>query len=88
MTTKPKRIAKPKIIRDMEKSYELAHKHVVLGQEIAKWFQERYGVEPGDVDCDPIIDCIDYATNTAPRSIYDIDREMALCGVYPLEARD
>lgn len=46
-------------------------------------FEERYGVTYSDVDCDPIIDCLDYGSGNA-LTIKDCDRLMAECGVYPL----
>ncbi|MFA3778512.1 hypothetical protein [Yersinia sp. 1652 StPb PI] len=79
-------MTKPQIIKDLKRSYELARDHMLLSQRITDWFEDRYGVDitPASVDCDAIIDSMDYGVAGPLSTIERIDEEMALCGAYPL----
>ncbi|CQD57639.1 TPA: hypothetical protein ACPZRZ_003962 [Yersinia enterocolitica] len=80
-------MAKPQIIKDLKRSFELARDHMLLSQRITEWFEERYGPDiiPAAVDCDPIIDSMDCGVQGPLPTIERIDEEMAKCGAYPLK---
>ena len=49
-----------------EKKVRLLTEAFKLGSEINKWFEGRYGHSYQDIDCDTLIDSLDYATGPAP----------------------
>jgi len=56
-----------------------------LNDEIGEAFEERYGCTFSDVDCDPLIDILDYGiSDDGELSVAFCDEQMALCGVTPL----
>jgi hypothetical protein len=50
--------------------------------------EKRYGCTHADVDCDVLIDALDYGTSALNPTVADCDREMDLCGVAPLGSRE
>lgn len=52
-------------------------------RELTVAFEERYGRTYSDVDCDPLIDALDYGGGSG-LTVEDCDRFMAEYDVYPL----
>lgn len=48
-------------------------------QRLDPLIEERYGIHPGEIDCDPAIDALDYGIYPG-FTLADLDREMAACG--------
>lgn len=73
-----------KLIRRKAK---LAAENLDLANELGPLLKERYGVEPGDVDCDPVIDAIDYGAVRGCSLAY-VDHHMTDCGYPPRVANN
>lgn len=56
-----------------------ASRNMDLATKLGPLLKERYGVEPGEVDCDAVIDAIDYGA-MAGCSLAYVDQHMAACG--------
>ena len=57
-----------------------AKEHARLSSQITEAFIERYGQTHSDVDCDHLIDALDYGLKDIS-SLAECDKAMALCGV-------
>jgi len=55
-------------------------------RQLTKAFMGRYGVTYSEVDCDALIDTLDYGQGVVP-TLSDCDRYMENSGVKPLSAR-
>lgn len=53
----------------------LACEHTDLATKLGEAFQERYGTEPSEVDCDEVIDALDYGVINDCSLAY-VDRAM------------
>lgn len=49
------------------------------------WFIQRYGVHYSEVDCDSLIDVLDYNSGNPPRNLLELDEWMAASGVKPIK---
>jgi hypothetical protein len=48
--------------------------------------RDRYGVTHSDVDCDTLIDALDYGVSGPAPTLAECDAEMARCGARPIRA--
>ena len=44
-----------------------------LGHQIDRWFEERYGKSYSEIDCDTLIDSLDYGRGPPPATLEQID---------------
>jgi hypothetical protein len=58
-----------------------------LREQLDPEIEKRYGTHPGEIDCDPAIDALDYGL-TYGFTLSDLDREMAACGHAAKSAND
>ena len=68
------------------KSASLAARHLEQNKKLSSLFEERYGINYSDANCDSLVECFDY-TGSCP-SLKGIDAEMLLCGYPVLEDED
>lgn len=57
----------------------LAYKMEVLRAELDEAIEARYETHPGEVDCDPAIDSLDYGLGP-DYTLEKLDADMAACG--------
>jgi hypothetical protein len=55
---------------------KLARKMQQLRAELDPALEERYGTHPGEIDCDPAIDALDYGLGP-DYTLAEMDRDMA-----------
>lgn len=69
--------------RLLRRAARLAEQSSIVQGQLTDAFRQRYGVTYSDVDCDRLIDILDYhgADNLTVR---ECDEAMAACGVFPL----
>jgi hypothetical protein len=67
----------------LKRASRIAREHSDVQQELTKAFNERYGTTYSDVDCDELIDILDYG-GFAP-TVANADEAMAKCGAPKLE---
>lgn len=60
----------------------IAEKYNQLSIKVGEMFIERYGVTCSDVDCDEIIDTLDYGGGDI--TLEDVDRYMTAAGYPPI----
>jgi hypothetical protein len=53
-----------------------------IATQLGPLLEARYGVEPGTVDCDAVIDAIDYGAVRGCSLAY-VDKHMTICGHPP-----
>lgn len=58
--TSPARRDQRLVGRALAKACRLAKQHREMNDVVAEMMIERYGIEPGNVDCDAFIECVDY----------------------------
>lgn len=63
----------------LRRAVNAAAKAKAVQAELTAAFNDRYGWTYSDVDCDALIDVLDYGGNSH-LTVADCDREMALCG--------
>ncbi|UQS95242.1 hypothetical protein Pam5_26 [Pseudanabaena phage Pam5] len=68
--------------RLLDRAVRIAKAATVVQGELTAAFEERYGLTYSEVDCDALIDVLDYGGG-ARLTVADCDREMLLCGVSP-----
>ncbi len=62
----------------LRRATRVSSQHSIIQGEITDAFIERYGVTHSDLDCDTLIDRLDYGCG--PVSLNEVDAEMARCG--------
>lgn len=73
--------------RLLRRAARLAAQSAIIQGELTDAFRERYGVTYSDVDCDRLIDILDYHGGD-DLTVRDCDEAMAACGVFPLANPD
>ena len=68
--------------RVLQQLAKIAEKYNQLSIKVGEMFQERYGVTYSDVDCDEIIDILDY--NGGSITLEEADRYMTAAGYPPI----
>lgn len=68
--------------RLLDRAVRIASAAAIVQGELTAAFEERYGLTYSDVDCDALIDVLDYGGG-ARLTVADCDREMLACGVSP-----
>jgi hypothetical protein len=68
----------------LRKAAAAAARHAELSSRITDAMNDRYGCSHSDVDCDPLIDALDYGLAHDAPTVADCDREMSLLGIAPL----
>lgn len=63
----------------LRRAAEAAMEHSKYNAMMSEAFNERYGHTYSDVDCDPLIDQLDYGSGGIP-TLAECDEEMARCG--------
>lgn len=63
----------------LKRAHKAAVRFAALNAKITAAFEQRYGCTYSDVDCDHLIDSLDYGQGGAP-SVADCDRDMVGCG--------
>ena len=77
----------PKLTQSLlSKASALAEKKMKIQHDLTNAFIERYGVTYSDVDCDSIIEVLDYAGGDI--TLEECDQEMTRCGYPPLKNRE
>jgi len=71
--------------RKLTQTANAAEKFTRLQQEIGEMFIERYGKHYSDVDCDPIIDCLNQIGGDI--TVEQCDQYMTELGYPPLEKK-
>lgn len=66
----------------LQEAVSVAKRNREMAARMTAAFMERYGVTYSDVDCDTLIDALDYGLGSAP-TLADADNAMATVGVYP-----
>ena len=80
------------IVGLLKRTARLAEDHRRAIAEVNEWFEARYGKSYSDVDCDHLIDILDYGVGSwaidgaKGPSVALIDRLMADCGAPALDA--
>lgn len=69
----------------LQRAASLASQALKVQGELSEAFTERYGATYSDVDCDSLIDILDYGGGHVTLKI--ADEEMARCGKPPLIGR-
>lgn len=64
----------------LKRAARIARQASDVSGELSKAFEERYGCTHSDVDCDYLIDAVDYGQG-GELSAKIADREMAQCGI-------
>lgn len=62
----------------IDRAAKLAYQHMQATQELGAAFEERYGANYSDVDCDSVIDVCN--VNGGTLTVADADMYMAECG--------
>lgn len=68
----------------LRKAARIAAKSRKINAELTAAFNERYGCTYSDVDCDSLIDILDYGLGETGKTLRECDRAMALCGIHPI----
>lgn len=68
--------------RVLQKLADITEKRSLLAIDVGDMFIERYGVTCSDVDCDEIIDTLDYGGGDI--TLEDVDRYMTAAGYPPI----
>lgn len=63
----------------LKRACKAAEKHSEMSALITEAFEERYGKTHSDVDCDELIDALDYHGGPPP-TVAECDEAMARCG--------
>lgn len=63
----------------LERANRIAALHAIVSAEITAAFNERYGATHSYVDCDFLIDALDYGVVAAP-TLAECDAAMESCG--------
>jgi hypothetical protein len=66
----------------LRRACEAAKTHAALVAKITEAFEERYGTTHSAVDCDWLIEALDYGGGDVS-TVAECDEAMALCGVKP-----
>lgn len=67
----------------LRRAHLAAVRHSELADQITEAFRARYGRTHSDVDCDDLIDALDYGQGSCP-TLADADAMMEARGVVPL----
>lgn len=70
----------------LRRANSAAAEHRKLSDMITAAFLDRYGKTHSEVDCDSLIDALDYGSGYIS-SLAECDRQMELCGVTTLKKR-
>lgn len=63
----------------LKRAHHIAIQHSALNHKLTKAFEQRYGCTYSDVDCDSIIDSLDYG-HGPPVTVEFCDSAMLACG--------
>lgn len=63
----------------LRRAHRAAVKHAQLASQITEAFEERYGTTHSAIDCDDIIECLDYG-HGHEMTVEECDAAMAGCG--------
>jgi hypothetical protein len=70
----------------LRRAHRAAVKHAELSARITEAFEERYGTTHSAIDCDDIIECLDYG-HGHEMTVADCDEAMARSGTPTLLAK-
>lgn len=70
----------------LRRAHRAAVRHSALNQQLTKAFQERYGCTYSDVDCDNLIDALDYGAGSEP-TVESCDAAMSESGCEVISAK-
>lgn len=70
----------------LREAHRAAARSMTISLQISEAFVERYGRTHSDVDCDEIIDCLDYG-HGLEMTIAECDRAMTEAGCPPLKRK-
>jgi hypothetical protein len=68
----------------LRRAHNAAIKNKLLAAKISEAMEARYGTTHSAVDCEDLIEAIDYGAGSAPTLAY-ADEAMAACGYPPLK---
>lgn len=71
-----------KLNRLIHRKANTAWKMTLIRAELDPLIEERYGIHPSEIDCDPAIDALDYGT-TPDYSLAQLDADMTERGHPP-----
>lgn len=71
----------------LRRAAKLAEQHKEMNHLIGALFEKRYGSTYSDVDCDPLIDTLDYGLGGLDLTLAECDRLMAKEGYPKLEQK-
>jgi len=79
-------MAEAKLTADLlRRATRIAEQASEVQAKLTEAFRGRYGITYSDVDCDPLIDILDYGGGTPP-TIAQCDQWMANCGAKRIRA--
>ncbi len=68
----------------IRKKAKLAWRSMQVGIELNELIEVRYSTNPGEIDCDPAIDALDYGLSP-DYTLADLDKDMTECGSPPIQ---
>lgn len=71
----------------LDRAHRAAVRNAEMASLVTEAMRQRYGCTHSDVDCDDLIEALDYGSGNAP-TLTECDRLMAACGVVPLQGGD